>query len=361
MEFDKETIVFVCSAKGSYTRNDVLRGVLRKIAGRYREVVSEKETYFERLLEVLRRWLILPKNNASLVLGFVAQALVPMAIVLGWRIAIMDVFISVFDTLCLDRKTFKADGCIGGMIKAYERWCLNKADILLTDTEENADYYAEIFGISRRRFVAVPVSANADLFRPPSRQPGERSTDGKIRVLYYCTFLPLHGAGVVYQAARLLSTDNHIEWVIVGKGPLSGRLDAELGRWGLPNVRRIPWVPYENLGLTVAEADICLAGHFSKNPKALRVVPGKAYQYLAAAKPVVLGDAPANRRHFTHNQNAVFCDPESADDLARTIWHLAADAKLREKIGRNGFLLFQDQFCADVLAQKLSETLRDNA
>mgnify|MGYP001613254739 CR=1 FL=1 len=347
------SILFICSAKGSYTRNDVLRGVLRKLYPQYEEIVSEKESYPARLFDIIGRWIFRPRAGGRVFLGFLAQPLVPLACLLGARGLAVDFFISLYDTLCLDRRVFRPGGPIGFFLKGYDRWCLNHADVLLTDTEEHADFLAETFGIARKRFTAIPVSANPELFKPMPR----RRTDGKIRVVFHATFLPLHGAKLVYEAARLLGTEGHIEIEIIGTGPESAALDRRLEEWKLDNVRRIPWVEYQKLGAALAEADICLGGHFSDNPKAHRVIPGKVYQVLACARPVILGDTPANRRAFTHLQNAFFCETGSADDLARAIWELSGDRGLRDRIARNGLLLFQEKFHPDVIAGKLKQAL----
>jgi glycosyltransferase involved in cell wall biosynthesis len=348
------SLLFVCSAKGSYTRNDVLRGVLRKLFSQYREIVSEKQSYPRRLLDVLGRWLVHRREEQWVFTGFLAQPLAPFAVLAGGRGLAMDAFISVYDTLCLDRRVIRPDGLIGTVLKEYDRWCFGRADVLLTDTEEHANFLAETFQVPRSKFTVVPVSANPEIFRPRPRPPAQ---NGKIRVVFYCTFLPLHGAETVYEAARLLDTERHIEIQIIGTGPASAGLDRRLESWKLENVRRVAWVDYDRLGDTLAEADICLGGHFSKNPKAQRVIPGKVYQYLAAAKPVILGDTAANRRVFTHLQDSFFCGTESADELARAIWELANNQGVRDRIARNGAILFHEKFHPDVIEEKLRRIL----
>jgi glycosyltransferase involved in cell wall biosynthesis len=347
-------ILFICSAKGSYTRNDVIRGMLRKMSPEYVEIVSEKNSYPMRLLEVVSRWLLGRARGSIVFLGFLAQPLVPVAVLLRARPLAVDFFISLYDTLCLDRCVFTPGGPVGLFLKAFDRWCLRRANLLLTDTEDHADFLAETFGVARERFTVIPVSANPEIFKPMPRAP--RSPE-KIRVVFHATFLPLHGAEIVYAAARLLGTESHIEIEIIGTGRTSEALDRRLDEWKLENVRRIPWIEYQQLGAALAEADICLGGHFSDNPKAGRVIPGKVYQYLAVARPVILGDTPANRRVFTHLQNAYFCETGSADDLARAIWELSNDRSLRERIARNGYILFQEKFHPDVLAEELAKAL----
>ena len=322
--------------------------------GRYDEIVSEKNSYPARLIDVICRWIFRSNRGGRVFLGFLAQPLVPVAVLLGARNLAVDFFISIYDTLCLDRRVFRPEGLVGEFLRKYDRWCLERAVVLLTDTEEQADFLSETFGVDRSRFTVVPVSANPELFKP---MPRRRDSPEKVRVVFHATFLPLHGAELVYEAARLLGTESHIEMAIIGTGHMSAALDRRLEEWKLENVRRVAWIDYRELGAALAEADICLGGHFSNNPKAHRVIPGKVYQYLAVARPVILGDTPANRRVFTHLQNAFFCEPGSADDLARAIWELSSDRSLRDRIARNGYILFQEKFHPDVIAEKLKQVL----
>ncbi len=350
-----DSLLFICSAKGSYTRNDVLRSVLRKMCRSYDEIVSEKDSYPARLIDVVCRWIFRPSRGKRVFLGFLAQPLVPAALLLGGRRGLaVDFFISIYDTLCLDRRIFRPEGLVGRFLRKYDRWCMDRAAVLLTDTEEQADFLSETFGVDRSKFTVIPVSANPELFRP---MPQRREPSEKIRVVFHATFLPLHGAELVYEAARLLGTEGHIEITIIGTGPMSAALDRRLAEWKLDHVRRIPWVDYRKLGAVLANADLCLGGHFSTNPKAHRVIPGKVYQYLAVARPVILGDTAANRRVFTHLQNAFFCGTGSADDLARAIWELSNDQSLRDRIARNGYILFQEKFHPDIIAEKLKRVL----
>ena len=58
----------------------------------------------------------------------------------------------------------------------------------------------------------------------------------------------------------------------------------------------IDWLSQEELAEHIANADLCLAGHFNGEiDKAKRTIPGKAYIYEAMGKKMVLGDNEANR------------------------------------------------------------------
>ena len=86
------------------------------------------------------------------------------------------------------------------------------------------------------------------------------------------------------------------------------------------NLTCIPWLSQEELAVHIAQADLCLAGHFSDTiGKAKRTIPGKAYIYRAMKKPMILGDTPANHELFTENEDIRFVPPGNPEALAQEI------------------------------------------
>ena len=76
----------------------------------------------------------------------------------------------------------------------------------------------------------------------------------------------------------------------------------------------------EELAAYIANADLCLAGHFDGTiDKAKRTIPGKAYIYNAMGKRMVLGDNKANRELFDVSDNVVWTGMGSAEALADVI------------------------------------------
>jgi glycosyltransferase involved in cell wall biosynthesis len=97
----------------------------------------------------------------------------------------------------------------------------------------------------------------------------------------------------ILRAARL-AREEAFEWVLIGQGQQGELVRRMLEEEPLPRLRWIPWVPYEELGRWIGEADVCL-GIFGASGKAARVIPNKVFQVIAAGRPLVTRDSPAIR------------------------------------------------------------------
>jgi len=281
--------------------------------------------------------------------GFLGQPLMPFLRARSLKPVILDAFISVYDTLCLDRRTFSPRSPVGRVSRWLDTQALQWARCVLTDTSANADFMAQEFGVARSKFVPVPVGADESLFYPQSNPSG----DG-IEVLYYSSYLPLHGAPVVIEAANLLRDKEEIRFTLIGRGPERLRVEERARGHKLTNCRFVDWVPFEELPGHLAACDIFLGGHFNaKNAKAQRVVPGKVYQGLAMVKPTIVGDCEANRIWFQHGESAYTVPMGNARALADAILELSGSARLRRRIGEGGHALYEQRFSEAVIAALL--------
>ena len=122
---------------------------------------------------------------------------------------------------------------------------------------------------------------------------------------------------------------------------------------GLFVLEFLDFVPPKLMPDIIAEADICLGGHFGRSDKAMRVISGKTFQDIAMGKPTIVGDSPANRELLTHGYDAWFCRMNSPEDLALGIKTLAANPEDRLMIGANARQTFIENASLEVQTPKL--------
>ena len=140
------------------------------------------------------------------------------------------------------------------------------------------------------------------------------NTHSGFRVLYFAEMHPLHGAEVVLKAVRMLRDEPVITFEVIG--PLPRRLPRPKQQ----NVCYINWLSQEELAEHIAQADLCLAGHFNDEiAKAKRTIPGKAYIFEAMQKPMILGESKANRERFGETASQVYVPQGDAKALANAI------------------------------------------
>jgi len=348
-------ILFIAGREPSYVRNAILLKMLEKSGAEIIHCTDSSQTYPARFLKVLCKFLLRKDEDIDCVfVGFLGQPLVPIIRLLTNKPIIFDAFLSTFDTLCCDRKRFRPGSSTGKFFHWLDRYSCMLADSILLDTAAHIDYFTKTFGVPENRFHRVFVGADDSIFYPREVMKDTHT----FRVFYYSSFLPLHGTENIIEAAGRLCEQPDIEFVIVGKGPEHTRIRSLARNLGIGNVRFIDWLPYEQLPLEIAQADVCLGGHFSDIDKAKRVIAGKTFQFLAMKKPVIVGDCEGNRELLTDRQNTLFVRMADANSLAAAILELKYNVVLREHIAEGGYKTYLENCTVSVIGEQLKVILR---
>ena len=349
-------VCFIAGREPTYTRNAIILKGLREQGVRIVECTDSSRSYLLRYPNVLKRFVLNNKKDLDLVfIGFLGQPLVPVIKRLTNKPIILDAFLSTYDTMSFDRKKSKPNSPGGRFFYWLDKHSCELADRVLLDTNSNIDYFVETFGLDREKFDRVFVGADDSLFYPRE----VKREDNKFGVLYYGTYHPLQGIEYIIKAAKLLESNEDIEFEIVGKGPEHKRLAELAQELNVRNIKFIDWIRYENLPLEIAKADLCLGGHFSDIGKARRVIAGKTFQFIAMGKPVIVGDNPANRELFKDRRNALMCEMANADALAEAILELRNNAHLREKIAEEGYKVFNNHCTPKLIGSQIKEAMTE--
>lgn len=350
-------ILFITGREFSYQRNDVLRRAFSRL-GEVEElgVMDRPKSIFLNSIKLsISAVSKLLKNRYDLVfVGFYGQLLMYPVNLFSRNPVLFDAFVSTFDTLSSDRKIISPRSPVSRILISLDKNACKRASQVLLDTQAHADYFTDLYKITPSKITVIPVGCNEDIFYPRSNL----STNSITRVLYYSSYLPLHGVGTVVQAANELQ-DRPVEFVLIGEGQSyqeTRNLAVELG---LQNVKFINSIPLEDLASKIAEADICLGGHFGKSEKAARVIPGKVYQMLAMEKAVIASNRGANLDLMQHEDSAYLCRPDDPKDLAQAILRLHKDPDLRRKIAKGGREAFEAQASEKVITESLKSIIED--
>ena len=345
-------VLFLTGREIQYPRNDVLLRAFR----RFSQVTVLSETtngsLIGRSLQVgLQALSHLRSGKYDLVfVGFYGHFLMLPTGLLTQQPILFDAFLSTYDTMSFDRQIFGPQTMRGRLAFWLDRTACRLADHVLLDTEEQVTYFNHTFNLPLQAFSALHVGNNEDLFYP---QSGNRQ-DGTTSVLYYCSYLPLHGVETVIRAAASLKKEP-IHFRLIGSGLEYRRIRKLADELALQNVTFIPPVSLTTLPDEIATADICLGGHFGNSYKAARVIPGKIYQILAMARPVIATTTPANQRLLSHRETAYLCPPHDPDALAASILALHRNPALRHHLAVQGRLLYEAQCSEAVITAQLTK------
>ena len=305
-------ILYIATKNSDYLRLVQEIRLLRENGNTVTVISSSSKSYPKRLLQVYGRLLRTSMKDYDMsFVGFAPQLVLPLfRRKLKKKPLAMDFFISMYDTLCFDRKKFRPQSLAGRLLRRIDRKTLAAADLAICDTKAHGRYFCKEFGFPAEKMSVLYLEADSSIYYP---RPMKEHSD--FTVLYFGSVLPLQGVSVILKAIDLLKDEKGLRFVFVGP------LGNDNIRTGENITEYINWLPQEELAEKIAGADLCLAGHFDGDiMKAKRTIAGKTYIYRAMEKPVVLGDNPANRELFSESDKGVyFCEMGSPEKLAELI------------------------------------------
>ena len=347
-------ILFTCAREAEYVRDLLVRRALR----RHFDVVEVTDTRRGSLL--LRHMRLLPKLALALrgsydllFVGFYGHLLVNLLSRWTNKPIVFDAYLSTWDTLCFDRQTFKPLSAPGRLAFWLDQQSCLRARHSLLDTEAHTRYFSDTFGVPASKLSAYYVGYDEEQFKPaPVGRAGDRFV-----VFYYASFVPLQGVEHIVRAAKLLETEADIDFHIIGWGMTYDRTRQLAEELRLQRLVFHPPVSYTQLPHAISEASVCLGGPFGSSGKASRVIAGKTFQFLAMAKPTIVGDSPANREVFRHGDDVWMCRMADGHALASAILELKRDRGLRERIARRGFEHCRDEFSMERQSERLRKII----
>lgn len=268
---------------------------------------------------------------------------------------VFDPLISAYDKQLNERRKFGADSRAARRLLRWERRLFARPDVVIADTAGHADYFRDLLGVPAERLVVLPVGADESLFAP--RPPRDLGAGARPRVLFYGSFIQLHGVPTIV-AALARYAGPPIACHFIGDGPLRAEAEAAL-RAGAGDRRQVEvsfeaWLPIDALPQRIADADLVL-GIFGTTPKARRVVPNKVYQALAMGRPVITADTPAFDARFRLPAPApiAFTAPGDAAALAAALERWASAPHLLAQRGAAAARLFAGTFAEARLGANL--------
>lgn len=325
-ELKGKKVLFITTKNLDYIRNTQEINLLQETA--YLDIIGFfDKNYLKRIIKIYFKLLLLNKSKYDVIFcGFAPQLIVPF-----WKIKFhnsifyIDFFISLYDTFVNDRKRVKKGTVFAKILKKIDIMTLKRADRIIVDTKAHGNYFVKELGADAKKIVVLYLEADKTIYFPRTVKKS-KIFENKFLVLYFGSILPLQGVNVILDAIEILKDNQKIHFVIIGP------VEKNSANMNLNNVTFINWLPQSELANYIAQADLCLAGHFEKSiGKARRTIAGKTYIYKAMNKAVVLGDNEANRELFKEGNGNYFVPMSNANALAELIERIYQE-KSNEKL-----------------------------
>jgi glycosyltransferase involved in cell wall biosynthesis len=171
----------------------------------------------------------------------------------------------------------------------------------------------------------VPHGVDLDRFRPRRREPG-----GPLRLLAVGRLVPKKGFDVLLRA--IVGSDLPVRLRLIGAGPEHDRLAALAAgdrRIELAGRRTHAELPADH-----AWADVLVVPSVTDAAGDRDGLPNVVLEGLASGLPVLASDCAALPTAVRHEENGLLVPAGDAAALAAALRRLAADAALRERLGR---------------------------
>ncbi len=269
------------------------------------------------------------------------------------RPVVFDAFISLYDTVILDRGWFKESSMVARFLWWLDKTACGLANLVLLDTDEHIKYFCREFGLPEEKFLRIFAGAEPNIIHNSKASKAQR--DG-FTVVYTGTFIPLHGVETIVKGAKILEGEG-VNFTLVGKGEMLSEIKSLAHRLKVKNLNFIDrWVPVEELRDILISAQISL-GIFGTTKKAQRVIPFKVYNCLALGKAVITADTPAARELLRDGYNAILVPPGKPEALADAILCLKENKDLLQTLSLNAKATYKEHCSAEAIGSLLLSSL----
>jgi glycosyltransferase involved in cell wall biosynthesis len=345
---EKGVEVLICHADLWGTHQEKMTGVKKGL-------LYQAFCYIIAYTKLAVKYIFIGKHDVMFV-GYLGHIDMFPARLLAWirrKPIVFDAFYSLYETVIEDRKLYDKKSLAAKILRFIDRWSCRLADLVLLDTNAHIDYFRREYRLENTHFLAIPPGTDESIFKP---RP-ERSSEGKLNVISYSSYIPLHGIDVQIEAAAKLGERQDIQFLFVGKGQMYPEIRERADSMGLAHVKFIDdWLPLSDLAELIAQSDVCL-GIFGITEKAKMVIPYKVYMAMAMGKPVVTGDSGAARELLMDGVHALLSPMGDAEALSRNLLKLRDDIQLRKEIGQNGLRLFLEKCTMSRMAEAILDQI----
>ena len=183
------------------------------------------------------------------------------------------------------------------------------------------------------------------------------STDGNSKGRFVVMYSGVLGLGydfdVVLEAARLLSQNDDIIFVIRGVGEMAPQLKNRISKSGLRNVvLDTRFLPKDELAALLGSADVFVLPMATMSFVDLGL-PTKIFEYQAYGKPIICVSGGEPARYVESTKSGLIVKPRDASGFAESVIRLYKDRQLGSELGLNG----REYVSENLTSQKIGERM----
>lgn len=287
-----------------------------------------------------------------LVVGYPGHAVVWFAKLLSNKPVIFDAGWTMEEGVLISRKQKGLLGIKGLYIKFIDWVAVKCADLVLVESEEQKKYFENKFGKSAKYKVVYTGAFNSVFFLDNKIKKREKFT-----VIFRGKFLPEAGVQYVVETAKLLE-DSGINFLIVGNGYLENEIKNKIEELKPKNLNLISeHLSDVEIRETMLSCHISL-GQLENHERLNRTIPHKCFESLALRLPYVTARTKPIGEILKDGESCVFVNPADSKDLAKKIIYLKNNKEVLNRMGDNGYKIYQNEFTPKKLTSYIISALQ---
>jgi glycosyltransferase involved in cell wall biosynthesis len=243
--------------------------------------------------------------------------------------------------------------------RALARWMYRQATAIVINSPGFRDHLLAA-DVPADRIHLVPNGVDTRMFDPdfePTPLRERLGWAGRFVVLYSGAHGMANDLDTVLDAAALLRDRPEILLAFLGDGPEKVRLKSRAQDLGLDQVAFLDACPKQEMPAMLAAADACLA-HLKPSAMQAMVYPNKVFDYMAAARPTILGIGGVIRAVMDEAEGGLWVPCGDASAMAAAVRTLADDPTEGRAMGRRARAYVETHFQRQALARPLLTALR---
>ncbi|PYX50837.1 MAG: glycosyltransferase WbuB [Acidobacteria bacterium] len=243
------------------------------------------------------------------------------------------------------------------------KFLYQRSDLVIVVTPAFKDHLVQRWRVPAEKIAVVENGVETHLFAPAPDAANaalreQLSTQGKFLVCYIGTMGMAHGLETLLDAAaQLQSRNSNAHFLLVGEGAEKERIKSLAQARRLINVTFLDQQPREKIPAFISASDACLV-LLKKTDVFKTVIPTKMLEFMACARPVILGVDGQARQIVEEAGAGIVIEPENSQALVAAITQLSADRERGTAFGRKGREYILQHFSRGATAAKYIDILQ---
>jgi len=209
------------------------------------------------------------------------------------------------------------------------------------------------YQISRDKIHVVRAGVDLERFQ---LQPTLKANQ-KFSVLYIGAFSPAYNFNQIFEAAKILSSDNKIEFVIQGDGELAEML-IKKSKTSTANVKVVKKIiPRDEVARIMSNASALILPLSGKGSIELGI-SSKLYEYQASGKPILCISSGQPGKYISKSKSGIVITPGDFQELVEAINSLNKNPQLAKSLGENGRKYVETHLTIQAIGHKMKELFK---